>query len=412
MIRPLESFFFKGANINQSVENSLLKLEEISNLTGQINIFDSSKPFQSNRVSLISTKAIPYILFEDIKINFTDLDTKLVPPSQVNCASSDAQGNCLKCEKGYFFSDDFSSCDKCTNLYVPLLNQCTTKYKTQVFNGNKRVDEDTLLKFKIYDTNYIPETISYFSFFNKIPESVNNTFKSSFPATINEDYIIKFNLQISINNNQLMNDVLLPSKFYIKHSGIDHLFMNIVDIVSKPSPKEVHYEMYIPFHNSPSPQSSNYLIPLRKKADSDILKLQEVENITFFILDMQYDEMIKDRLDSKNQMLPIEVKTNSFSIRPLGLFHNWGNKDLNFEEGFYVHGDQENGIFLSFPCNVGCSTCDINSSCLSCKKGYFFSDSESTCLECSHECLTCVNHPEKCIKCRESSLDISQSKIL
>ena len=111
--------------------------------------------------------------------------------------------------------------------------------------------------------------------------------------------------------------------------------------------------------------------------------------------------------------LPIEAESKSFFFEPFGPFHNRNIGTIRESLPgifYYTPGGMVNQV--SIPCEDNCLACDIKTRCLSCLDGFFFHQETRKCVKCSDECASCEDHPERCTRCKDSSILLDQGKLV
>ena len=408
IVRPLEVVRFRGSLATTPSSGSLFFLPHISNLATGFTAFDSSKHFQANRVSLNSPMTA-VISFEDLTVDFLDLDSKVASPSLANCSSSDSSGTCLRCTSGFFFSSDFSACQECAGLYIPLLDVCSSDTTSVSGNHYSVADTIPIQKFLNGDNDDDEDSqIQYFSFFNLLTPSVSKTLKESLTVNDGLSHLFRISLELKINGPGNIIEVVVPSRSFLQYSGNSYLLRQIVTKVTKTTSKQLNYDLYLSFDSAAEDPTSNYLLPIPNQTVSS----QNNMTVTFTAkqASLDYDALIGEQFSTGNFHLPIQTRSPTFHVSPYGPFHNSNHGTSTTEEGYFFHSISNSGFSFRVACADNCSSCDILNSCLTCKFGTFFDPTINRCSVCSEDCLECVDHPLKCLQCADPNILIDQGR--
>ena len=407
VVRVLENINFKGSYTPFPSSGTKLTVSNIVNFDSDINVFDSIKMFQPNRIRLKSFLVSEYLEFDDFSYDFLDLTKEVQTPSLLNCSVTDSSNTCIRCIHGYEFSEDFSSCNKCSGFFVPSLNHCiesiTPSSESQVSFVDDQVD--------VRETsNHNPDImdVKYFSYFGQLVPSFANSLISpltSVSATSSSLYRLTFDW----TTNTQVDSILIPSKISLQYSGYSYLFYKDADIITKPSLHRIIYEFYFCFSASSLPQTSNFVLSV--PSESVFQSVTQDYTIKLEAIDVNYDDLIESLYDSGNTFLPIEAHTQTFVSSHFGPFHERNLGKVLTGSGKSVFSPSNYAISKIIYCEQNCAGCSRNVLCSSCEPGFFLEESIKKCFACSDECLTCVDHPEKCTKCKDPDTVLDQSKL-
>ena len=97
VVRVLENINFKGSFTPFPSSGTKLTVSNIVNFDSDINVFDSIKMFQPNRIRLKSFLVSEYLEFDDFSYDFLDLTKEVQTPSLLNCSVTDSSNTCIRC---------------------------------------------------------------------------------------------------------------------------------------------------------------------------------------------------------------------------------------------------------------------------------------------------------------------------
>ena len=408
LVRVLEILNFKGSYIPFPSSGTKLTVSNIVNFDSDINVFDSSKRFQPNRIRLKSLLVSEYLEFDDFSYDFLDLTKEIQTPSLLNCSVTDSSNTCIRCIHGYQFSQDYSSCNKCIGFFVPSLNHCIDNASVSVESNAFFVSDSVDVRQK--ENNPVSmEDVKYLSFFGSLSPSFANTFVPSM-TTVSAASSSVYKLTFDWTTSVKLDTILVPSKISLQYSGYSFLVYKDVDVITKPSLYRIIYEFYFSFSPSSLPQTSNFILSV--PSESIFQSVTQDYTVSLEEIKVNYDDLIEFLYSNGNTFLPIEANTQTFVSNHFGPFHKKIlGKNLS-GPGLYLLSPSSYPFSKIVVCEENCKTCTRDELCLSCESGFFFDQAMKKCLACSEECLTCVDHPEKCTECKDGEIVVDQSKLL
>jgi hypothetical protein len=306
------------------------------------------------------------------------------------------------------FSNDFTTCVKCSGFYVSFLDHCFSDLNSTNLNDFKVVQENA--DVKKYSTSLINlQNVKYVSYFGSLEANNANFLLESLPQ-ISSNSSVVYKLKLNWKTTKNLNEIQVPSGVFLKYSGINHLYYLMPDVVTKPNEKNIELEMSFSFSPPDGIQNSNFMLSLPYETPGN--EFTENLNIEIINISINFDDFIESNFDQGNQFQSIQTSSKDFFFVPYGLFHNRNNGKLMDTPGYCFYKPSNFKQSMIYICEENCTTCTRNGLCNTCSPGYYYNSVDRTCFKCSPECLTCTDHPEKCTKCRNSSISIDEGKLI
>ena len=402
VVRLLEYIQFKGSHCEPCVTGQLVSVPVVSNLETAFQIFDSSVGFQPHRVRLKAPTAPKQVTFEDLELDFVNLVREFTAPSQEHCAATDSAGVCLRCSLGFFFSADGLSCTKCGGFYVASLDSCLPDTSLDASAGHKVFAGALELRMFDYLSSQTGD-VQFASFFGSRPADPAHLLSESLPTDDTLEY--SFRIRLTLSATDSLRNIDLPSYYFLQFSGFPGLLGQLADVVSKPDPKTLVYELYLGYSASNGPQKSNYVLPLPNAFMFGKHGMSYDLRVTYIAYD--YENLMVQHFDAESGLVPIQTRSTSISVSRRGPFWLASQGTSDPEKGFQLFFTNNQAIRFKVACFEGCDYCSIDRMCEICSPGFYLES--GSCEKCSKECTTCQGHPQNCHSCADPSIALDQS---
>jgi hypothetical protein len=413
-LRLFDLMIFKG---NRFLNTNLQNVEK-EVLTEGITFF-GEKIFLCGNVNVgpyvrftTSTSISPYPEKLVLKNLIFDYSTPVIlqSPTIQNCKHQLDPNHCIACDFGFYLDIEFKKCEICPfsshtfnkcNFISKIILPVNPNFMRSADFPFYEVDQYELSIKKDYnvrDFAYIEGTSSNYS------EIQNSTIFSN----LSNDRIYFLNLNLSFINFD-ENFVDLRYMIYNLFDSIknDNQMMKFeIDFASldiKDGFDTLTYVCGLTFYaNSENKfQFLNYLFNTLKSAQ--MFMIGSHSNITFISLSKSElsAQLINAPLPHLGKVHPTSFPCHYFSVytiyKDFKMFEYIAiqSNPVNLEEGYYLLiGDM---LDFAKKCDSNCLICTNFFKCLSCASGYYLTDSK--CVKCAPECISCVDHAQKCTQC-------------